>query len=395
MCGIGSTGRIAIDIHNILEKKSQESYIAYGRDHLITCNTGIKIGKKIDNYIHFILTRVFDKQGLGSRKSTENFIEKVIEIDPDIIHLHNLHGYYLNYQVLFDYLKKTNKPVVWTLHDCWSFTGHCSHFDYIGCNKWKYGCNQCPQKNEYPKSIFFDNSQKNYVLKKSSFSGIKNLTIVTPSKWLEGIVKSSFLKQYPIKVIYNGIDLSIFKPTQGFVREQYNLTGKFIILGVANVWTEKKGFNFFLELSKMIKDDEVIMLVGLTEKQIEELPSNIIGIPKTKNVEQLAEFYSLSDVYINLTLEEVMGMTNVEALACGTPIITFDTGGSTECVDEATGFVIEKGNINQLVKAIQLLKKRGKKKYSESCIERAHLLYDKNKNFLEYITLYNKSINKL
>ena len=210
VCGIGSTGRIATDLHSILKEQGHESYIAYARDEAKNCDNAIKIGNKTDNYVHVAQTRLFDKHGLGSYYATKKFIKQIEELNPDIIHLHNMHGYYINIQLLFEYLKKANKPVVWTLHDCWAFTGHCSHFDYIGCKQWKSKCVQCEQKKEYPKNIAISRVKKNYEMKNLLFNGIKNMTIVTPSQWLADLVQQSFLKDYPIKVINNGIDLNVF-----------------------------------------------------------------------------------------------------------------------------------------------------------------------------------------
>lgn len=390
VCGIGSTGRIVTDIHNILIEQGHESYIAYGRDLPKNCDTPIKIGSKLDNYKHVALTRIFDKHGFGSKKATQKFIEKVKELDPDIIHLHNIHGYYINIEVLFDYLKKADKPVVWTLHDCWSFTGHCAYFDYVGCDKWKTGCYDCPEKNSYPASVIIDNSKDNYIKKKELFTGIKNLTIVTPSKWLAGLVKQSYLREYPVEVINNGIDLDVFKPTQSDFRERFNLEDKFIILGVASTWDRRKGFKYFIELSKKIKNDEAIVLVGLSEKQRKYLPKNIIGITRTSNVKELAEIYTAADVFLNPTLEDNFPTTNLEALACGTPIITFNTGGSPESIEDITTNIVDKGNVDGLLKSIQKAKDN-KIYFQEKLIERAKLKYDKEKNFLKYINLYYKN----
>lgn len=388
VCGIGSTGRIATDIHSILIEQGHESCIAYGRDLPKNCDNSIKIGTKYDNYGHVALTRIFDKHGFGSKKATKNFIREVDKLDPDVIHLHNIHGYYINIVVLFDYLKEAKKPVIWTLHDCWSFTGHCSYFDYVGCNKWKTGCYECPQRQEYPKSVLMDNSKSNFLIKKNIFTGVQNLTIVTPSKWLSGLVKESFLKEYPVKVINNGIDLSVFKPTESNFREKFNLIDSFIILGVANTWGERKGYKYFLELSKNLKVNELIVLVGLTEKQKEKLPQNILGITKTNNVKELAEIYSSADVFVNPTLEDNFPTTNLEALACGTPVITFDTGGSVESVDESCGNVIEKGNLGKLVESIRQIKSKDLLTLETKCQIRAHNLFSKVDKFNEYIKLY-------
>ncbi len=385
VCGIGSTGRIATDIHHLLIEQGHESYIAYGRDAPINCDNPIKIGTVIDNYHHALITRIFDKHGFGSRKATREFIDKVIELDPDVIHLHNIHGYYINIEILFDYLKIADKPVVWTLHDCWSFTGHCAHFDFAGCDRWKTGCQSCPEKKSYPTSLFMDNSKMNHARKKNAFSGVNNLTIVTPSKWLADLVKQSYLKEYPVKVINNGIDLEVFKPTDSDFRDRYNLRNKFIILGVANVWDRRKGFNYFIELSERVNDDVAIVMVGLSNKQIRNLPNNIIGIARTQDTKELAEIYTAADVFINPTLEEVLGLTNIEALACGTPVITFDAGGSVECVDNKTGVVVEKGKIDNLLNGIN----KSKKIKRGNCVIRAKSRFEKIDRFREYVNLYS------
>lgn len=394
VCGIGSTGRIATDIHNILIEKGYESCIAYARGEARNCDTTIRIGSKYDIYTHVSLTRIFDKHGFGSKKATIEFIKKVNKLNPDIIHIHNIHGYYINIEILFEYLKKVNKPVVWTLHDCWAFTGHCAHFDYVGCKKWKTGCKRCPQRNKYPKSLFIDNSKFNYERKKQLFTGIKNMTIVTPSKWLASLVNESFLKQYKVKVIYNGVDLNTFSPkNKNIFRKKYNIKDKFMILGVASIWDERKGLKYFYELSKFIDNDSVIVLVGLKPRQLKTLSKNMIGIKRTNSVEELAEIYSAADVFVNPTLEEVLGLVNLEALACGTPVVTFRTGGSVECIDNKCGIVVEKGNMDKLINAIELIKEKGKLKYYITSKERTRLLYDKNDRISEYIELYNQIIS--
>lgn len=388
VCGIGSTGRIATGIDEILKEQGHESYIAYGRKLPKSCDKPIRIGNRLDNYLHVAKTRIFDKHGFGSKKPTKEFINKIERVNPDVIHLHNIHGYYINIELLFEYLKSENKPVVWTLHDCWAFTGHCSHFDYIGCDKWKIVCYDCPQKKSYPSSILIDNSKDNFIKKKEIFTGVNKLTIITPSKWLKSLVEKSFLNEYPINVINNGIDLDVFKPIKSNFREKYKLKNKFIILGVANIWDRNKGYDYFIELSKRLNKDEIIVMVGVTEKQKSQLPDNILGITITNNVNELAEIYSGSDVFINPTLQEVMGLVNVEALACGTPVITFDTGGSSECIDNDCGFIVRKGNLDELIEKIRYVKKYNKFRWSKSCVQRANYLYNKKDRFREYIALY-------
>lgn len=344
VCGRTSTGRIVLNIHKTLLQMGHESYVAYGRPPAMGCPDAIRIGSKLNLYAHVALTRLFDLHGFGSERSTIKFLKKVQQIDPDIIHLHNVHGYYINIRQLFSYLKEVNKPVVWTLHDCWPFTGHCAYFDYVGCEKWKTGCFECPQKKRYPSSYFLDNSKKNYEMKKQLFTGLKKMIIVTPSRWLASLVKESFLKDYPVEVIPNGIDTDVFKPTASDFRKKYGLEGKFIILGVANVWEERKGLKYFLELSKLLREDEAIVLVGLSKKQTKNLPRSILAIPRTNSPTELAQIYTSADVFFNPTLEENYPTVNLEAQACGSYVITFDSGGCRETILEeyVTGEVIER-----------------------------------------------------
>lgn len=393
VCGFTSPGRIASDIDGILKEKGYESYITFGRGTPMNCDTPIRIGTKWDTYAHVVLTRIFDKHGLGSIRATRKFLGVVEALDPDIIHLHNIHGYYLNVELLFDYLKVADKPVVWTLHDCWPFTGHCTHFDYIGCNKWRTECFSCPQKNQYPASKLLDNSKGNFKRKKKAFTGIKNMTIVSPSKWLAGLVEDSFLGEYPVKVINNGIDLDLFKPTKGRFKKRYGLEDKFVILGVTNVWTDRKGLSYFTDLSGRLYNDEVIVLVGLTEKQRSSLPQQIIGIERTSSVEDLAEIYSDADVFVNLTLEDNFPTTNLEALACGTPVITFDTGGSGEPIDNECGYIAQQGSLDDVLDFLRIVRKNGKEFYEQNCVERTKSNYDKRDRFSEYISLYKRIQN--
>ncbi|MEH7249101.1 glycosyltransferase [Neobacillus niacini] len=389
VCGIGSTGRIATDMDKLLKENGYESYIAYGRGEAMNCDTSIRIGKNIDNYLHVAKTRIFDQHGFGSIKSTKEFIKNIEALNFDVIHLHNIHGYYVNIEILFDYLKSVNKPIIWTLHDCWAFTGHCSYFDYAKCDKWITGCHTCPQKSYYPTSLWVDNSSKNYHKKRELFTGVNNLTIVTPSKWLANIVQQSFLGEYPVKVINNGINVEMFMPRKNDFREKYNLNNKYIILGVASYWNRRKGFEYFIELSSMIRSDEIIVLIGLTDKQKINLPNNILGISKTNSVEKLAEIYSSADVFINPTLEDNFPTTNLEALACGTPVITFQTGGSVESVDNSCGKVVEQGNITALIAAINEIRETNN--YRHNCVIKGKS-YDKSQRFHEYIELYESLI---
>lgn len=384
VCGFGSTGRIATDLYKVLEEQGHECLIAYGRGTAPEGINSYKIGTNLDTYLHVARTRLLDQHGYGSKKPTIELVKKIKEYNPDVIHLHNLHGYYLNLEVLFNYLAQSNKPVVWTLHDCWAFTGHCAYFDYIGCDKWKDECGNCPQKKIYPNSYGLDNSYNNFNQKKALFTRLNNLTIITPSQWLANLVKESFLNKYPIQVINNGIDLNVFKPTSSEFRKKYHLEEKKIILGVANVWNQRKGFNTFIELSSKLDEDYQIVLVGVTEKQKNNLPSNIIGINRTNNIEELAEIYTVADVFVNPTLEDNFPTVNLESAACGTPVITYKTGGSPES-SYSPACVVDKGNYE----AILHLLKGGAYEYALELDNR--MIVGKNQMAESYVRLYEKN----
>lgn len=383
----GSTGRIAEEIGGLLISQGNDSYIAYGRYNNPSKSKDICIGAKWDFYFHALQTRLFDNHGLNSTYATKKLLKQIETIKPDIIHLHNIHGYYLNYQLLFDYLSKVNTPVIWTLHDCWSFTGHCSYYFFINCVKWKTGCYHCPQKNSYPASMLLDRSRNNYRDKKNAFTSVKNMTIIPVSNWLANEVKQSFLSKYPIKVIHNGIDLEVFKPL--LTNKKLGIKGQYVVLGVASGWEERKGLKDFIKLRSLLSTEYTIVLIGLKKKQIESLPEGIIGVLRTNSVKELAEYYSMANVYFNPTWEDNFPTTNLEALACGTPVITYRTGGSVEAVDDETGFIVEQGDLNMSIEIIQTICKEGKEKYTDACRQRTVRLYNKNDRYKEYIQLYN------
>lgn len=387
-----STGRITEEIGQALQDNGHESYIAYKKAGPNGSHSNlIKVGNKLDVYMHGIKTRVLDRHGFGSKRATKNLLEEIHDIDPDIVGLHNLHGYYLNIELLFSFLKNSQKPVLWTLHDCWSFTGHCSHFGYVSCDKWKTECHECPLTDKYPASWFIDNSRENFHQKRELFNGLENLTIVTPSHWLSNQVSQSFLSDYPVQVIHNGIDLDKFKPVDAnSLISKYGLSNKTILMGIANVWDRIKGFEYFIELSKRLDDTFRIILVGLTEDKIKSLPENIIGIQRTEDIDELVRLYSMADVFVNPTLVDNFPTTNLEALACGTPVITFDTGGSPEAIDNETGCVVEKGDLDSLYKFIIALTDENSADYQQRCRKRAMLYFNKNDRFNDYVNLYEK-----
>lgn len=392
----GSTGRIAEEIGIAAIEQGWESYIAYGRGNPTSNSNLIRIGSDFDMKLHGIQTRLFDNHGLCSRKVTRDFINQIDVINPDIVHLHNIHGYYINYQLLFKYLKSKNVPVVWTLHDCWALTGHCAYFTFVDCDKWKYGCSDCMQSRAYPSSIFIDRSKKNWEDKKTAFNSLKKLTVVPVSDWLVNIVKESFLKDANINRIYNGVNLETFKPYKVMnLKHKLAIDDKIVLLGVASVWDERKGLKDFIKLRELLSDNKIIVLIGLNEEQIKKLPKGIIGIKRTNNVQELSAYYSEADIFINPTWEDNFPTTNLEALACGTPVITYRTGGSIEAIDENTGLIVTPGDIKGLSNAINSILSNKNLLYTELlCRNRAIKEYNKNDRYRDYLDLYNILLSK-
>lgn len=387
----GSTGRIMNQISDKAIEQGWKVYNFYGRGKAANTNC-IKIGKKIDILFHVLLTRIFDKTGYGSKRATKRMIRQIKSIDPDVIQLHNIHGYYLNLKILFKYLKECNKKIVWTLHDCWAFTGHCTYFTCPKCDKWKSGCKgKCIRRKDYPSSIFRSNAEKNYKLKKELFLGIDNLTIVTPSKWLEQLVRQSFLGEYNVKVINNGIDLNIFKPTYTVdIRKKYNIpVDKKIILGVAAIWDKRKGLDDFIKLSEYLEKEYVILLVGLNKKQIKQLPNNIIGIDRTENVEELANLYTQVDVLFNPSREETFSMVTAEAIACGTPAVVCNLTAIGELIQENLGYKFNEFDGYKIREYIDNLNKE-KNTLKLKLIECAKEKYNLEKMTTNYLNIYNE-----
>lgn len=384
----GSTGRIAEQINIKAKERGWECYIAYGRKNNPSQSQLIKVGGVLNPYIHFAQQFLFDTEGLNSQCTTRRLIKQINLLKPDIIHLHNIHDHWLNYKILFEYLNTTDIPVVWTQHDCWAFTGGCMHFVHSNCEKWKTGCNNCPRR-----KIIIDNSKGSFNLKKSLFTANKNLTLVAVSHWLENEMRHSFFNSSKIIPVLNGVDIDIFHPLkETFVREKYGIGNKFLLIGLATAWSSSKGLKDYIELSKRIPNDCVIMLIGLKKNQISNLPANIIGIERTSNIHELVEFYSSADIVLNLSYQETFGLTTVEGFACGTPGIVYNRTASPELIEGEVGYVVEAGNIEQLLSTIAKIKSNGKVYYSENCRKRAVEFYDKNKCFDKYVDLYEKLI---
>ena len=352
VAGFGSTGRIAAEKCRELMKEGHECVLAFGRDKA-NCEDirTVQIGNPIDYKLHGVRSRLLDDHGFGSRAATWQFLKWVKEYDPDVIWMHNVHGYYIHIGLLFSYLKTCGKKIFWTFHDCWPFTGHCAYFDFAGCDKWKTGCQNCPQKGSYPASIFRDNSRANYENKKHLFTGIPNLTIITPSKWLADLLQESYLREYPVEVVYNTINTDIFRPTPGNFRQEQGLENAKILLGVASVWEERKGLRDFVKLADMLPEGYKIVLIGVDEAHAKLLPEGILALPRTNSAQQLAQIYTAADVFVNPTYEDNYPTVNLEARACGTRIVCYDTGGCAETLGQDDTLVV-KGDVNALLAAI-------------------------------------------
>lgn len=396
VCGIRSTGRICTDLATALEAQGHEVKIAYGRENVPEQfrKYAVRVGSELDVKLHVAKARLTDSAGFGSKAATTKFIKWVKEYDPDVIHLHNIHGYYINIEILFDYLKTCDKKIIWTLHDCWAFTGHTAYCDAVHCEKWKTGCNHCPQHKEYPQS-YIDRSKINWKRKKDIFSSVPGLRIVTPSHWLKGLVKDSFLKEYDTDVIHNGIDTSQFYPLKNDFREVYGIGNRVMLLGVATIWDDMKGYSDFIALSHRLPFDKYsIVLVGLTEKQRKELSTKIIGIERTASVKELAQIYSAADLFLNLTYCDNYPTVNIEAAACGTPIISYDTGGSPESAGSLLKAVVPKGDIEQLVTVIEKYQSYKKTLLpDDASIADEIQKNDKAKALRNYLQIYSTSQN--
>ena len=394
----GSTGKIAEQIGQTVLSHGGESYFAFGHHCNGTSSVPIKIGTKCDDIVHPLVARLLDRQGLASSGATRHFLKTLEQIKPDIIHLHNIHGYYLNYKLLFEWLKEKKIPTVWTLHDCWPFTGHCAHFEKHGCFKWQAECGHCPALKDYPASWGFDRSRKNFALKKSLFGAYAGyLTLVPVSNWLEAYVRQSFLQKCDIRTIHNGIDIDTFSPPSGqeitALREKYKCEDKTVVIGVAMPWYRAKGYDDFIRLSTMLPSEQYqLVMVGVSKQQKSELPGTIIAIERTQNQDELAGLYSMADLFFNPTYEDNYPTVNLEAIASGTPVLTYRTGGSPEAVTERTGHVIDQGNIEKAATIIGGFRKT--EVMAAECRAYAETYFDRHKVNEAYLSLYDEILNK-
>lgn len=388
----GSTGRIAEQIGCLAQQYGWDCHVVYGR-YVNESNLQIfKAETRFGVYWHYLINRVLDMDGLLSSNATSRTIKYINAVKPDIIHLHNIHDHWLNYEMLFNYLSVIDTPVVWTQHDCWSFTGGCYYYSIKECNKWISGCSECPFKNKLLPLI--DKTRMHFEKKKILFNSIPNLTLVPVSHWLEGEIRKSFLGKNQINVIYNGVDTSLFYPYANNAKIKYGIKGKSLIVGAATAWSERKGLYDYIRLREFLSDDTIILLVGLSKLQIKQLPIGIIGLERVNSLEELAFIYSSADIIMNLSYEETFGLTTVEGLSCGTPGIVYNTTASPELITPETGLVVELGNINAVANAVKQILSNGKNYYTKACRQRAIDFFNKNDRFLDYIRLYESLLTE-
>jgi glycosyltransferase involved in cell wall biosynthesis len=392
--GTGSTGRIALALQTAAERAGMDAWVAYGRGPAHAHAKTIRIGGTTSVLSHVALTRLFDGHGLGSRSATRSLLKAIESARPDVVHLHNIHGYYLNFELLFAHLRSSRIPVIWTLHDCWPFTGHCAHYEFAECQKWQVFCSKCPQSRRYPASWALDRSYANFDRKRASFAGLERMTLVTPSRWLADELRRSFLASYPIEVIPNGIDLQAFAPTYpDGIRSRYGIgPDSRVVLAVAADFSDpRKGLRYLLGLSPLLPKDVTIVVVGVPATSTRGFPSNMFAVPRTADTLELAALYSLASVFVNPTLEDTFPTVNLEALACGLPIVAFSTGGCPEQICDGTGLVVPKGDLQALAAAVGDILAGDRQTFASACVANA-AQYSTEAMAREYIRLYLSAI---
>ena len=391
-----STGRIVQEIGELAMAHGWESYIAYsrGRDGMMPCKSQtVPVGGKMSVAWHGLMTRLLDRHGLASERATHELVERIEDLQPDIIHLHNIHGYFLHYPTLFRYLAGIKTPVVWTIHDCWAYTGHCYYYSFAGCQKWKSGCGNCPQRRFFPTSWWKDRSARNFTDKRAAFTSLPKgrLTVVPVSGWMKDEMLQSFMGKCRFKVIRNGINLGVFAPyDDDEIRYKYHIYQEHVLIAVASIWCREKGWDDLMRLAAMLRKDEVLVMVGVTEEQRRQLPKNVVGICRTDNVDELAQLYSLAEVFLNPTWQDNYPTVNLEAIACGTPVVTYHTGGSIEAVTSRTGMVVEQGDVEAMLEAARTIIGRGKRFYQAPCRDYALKHFDKDERYTDYLRLYDR-----
>lgn len=391
--GYGSTGRIVESIHQTAVKNGFESYVVYGSGKKYEDSRFYCMQDPLSIKFSVLQTRLFGKHGFYNKGATAELIKWIREVDPDIIHLQNIHGHYINVRLLFEYLKESGKPVVWTLHDCWSFTGHCAHYITSDCDRWMTGCHDCESLKEYPKSLVFDRSKESWTEKKALFTSLKELQIISPSKWLSAQISRSFLKDYPLYTIYNGIDLEIFKPHETDLKKKLGIEGCFIILGMANKWLQPVNEPVVRKIVENLGDGDRIIIIGAKELP-EYMKEKCVCVSYIHDQGTLSDYYNIADVFVNLTLADTLPTVNTESLACGTPIVTYDNSGTSESISNKTGILVKNLDGDGIIAAINTIKKNTKALYTDKCVERAGLYFDKASTYDLIIQMYKKMLER-
>lgn len=391
---VTSTGHIVEELGRAAEQAGWVCYAAHGaRYHKPSALHHITLGTRWSEYLHGLLSLIANAHGLGSRIATQKLIKTIEAVRPDIIHLHNLHGYYLNYPMLMQYLAQAQIPVVWTLHDCWTMTGHCAHFASCDCTQWETECHDCPLYADYPRAFGAWHTRRNFSLKKELFTAIPNTHIVCVSNWLSSIAKKSLLSPLPIQTIYNGVDTQLFRPCDTTsLRESVHAQGKKVLLGVASIWNEHKGLYDYIRIAKRLDAQQyLLILIGIDNKK-HLFPDNVLCVARTETREELAEYYSMADALLCLSHQETFGLTLAEAMAAGTPCVAYDRTAMSEIVTQETGALVPMGDDDQLLQAIENVCTKGKEHYATACRQRSCTLFDKANTYQQYIELYNTII---
>lgn len=382
-----STGKIMRTLGELAQAAGWESYVAYSRarDGVPPHSSRlVPVGNKADLLLHWVATRLFDAHGLASRLATRRFVARLRELNPDVIHIHNIHGYFLNYKILSRALAQMGKPVVWTVHDCWLYTGHCYHYASAGCERWKTGCHHCPQKKAFPASRLLDRSRRNWEDKKKAFCSIPGLTLVTVSRWMKGEIARSFLGGVRCEVIHNGIDLDTFRPSPS---AETALAYGTYYLAVASIWLPEKGLQDLEKLSSVLDADERLVVVGKRPSG-HRFPRNVVCLERTADAAALAALYTEAVALVNPTWQDNYPTVNMEAIACGTPVVSYRTGGSPESITPQTGRVVEQGDVEGLAEALHAIRRQGKELFSEACRSYALAHFRAQDRFNDYIQLY-------
>ena len=396
VCGHGSTGVIAVEIAELLEQNGHECYIAYGQG-TTTYKKSYKIGSRIESLLHsLIFSRILGMQGFGSIWATKRLVRWIEKINPDLIQLQTLHCHFLNLPILFKYLKKKGKPVVWSIHDCYSFTGKCTHFTVSGCRRWETGCHDCPQLHTSgAKTYFFDQTARLYNIKKRLFTSLDDLTLISCSNWLKSELQHSFFKEKPINMIYNWIDCAKFKPIHdNSIYESYGIDpSKKYLIGVSAVWDPKQSrYQDALRLAEILPEEYQLVLVGKLVGKVESR-KNVCQIPYVNGVEELSKLYSSAVAFVGFSVEDTFGKVIAEAMLCGTPAIVFDSTACPEVVGDS-GFVVPPHDVEGMLRCVRTIEEQGREKFSTRSIEYVKANYDYTQNVTKYLDLYQSILDK-